>query len=101
MSKQTRITKSANGEECLVRIPGICTGDPATTIWSHARWGAAGRGRGIKAVDLAGTYCCTACDAVFDGQRNPPDGYTRDMVDADWCMGHFRSLVRLGEKGLI
>jgi hypothetical protein len=97
----SKITASANQEECLVRIPGVCTHDPATVIWSHARWGAAGRGKAIKAHDLAGAYCCTACDAVYDGQRKPPAGYTREQVDADWCMGHFRSLIRLAEKGLI
>lgn len=93
------ITKSANGEDCQVRIPGVCTHDPATTIWSHARWGAAGRGKAIKAIDLAGAYCCVNCDAAYDGQMKTM--YTRDQIDADWCQGHFRSLVILKQKGLI
>ena len=46
-------------------------------------------------------YACTACDAVYDGQRKPPSGYTREQVDADWCQGHFRSLVKLSQKGMI
>ena len=93
------ITKSAKGEECLVRLPGICTYDNEKTIWSHARWGAAGRGKSIKAPDIAGAYCCTSCDAAYDGQLKTY--MTRQEIDADWCMGHFRSLVRLTEKGLI
>lgn len=97
----SRITDSARGEECQVRIPDVCTHDPATVIWSHARWGAAGRGRSIKALDIAGAYACTACDAVYDGQRKPPKGMTRADVDADWCQGHFRSLVILSKKGLV
>lgn len=97
----SRITESARGEDCQVRIPGICTHDPATVIWSHARWGAAGRGKAIKATDAAGAYACTSCDAVYDGQRKPPEGMTREQVDLDWCMGHFRSLVLLAKKGLI
>ena len=95
----SKITQSANQEDCQVRIPGVCTHDPATVIWSHARWGAAGRGKAIKALDEAGAYCCTACDAVYDGQIKTI--YTRDQIDADWCMGHFRSLVILKQKGLI
>lgn len=95
------IRDSARGEACTVRLPTICTGDPETTIWSHARWGAAGKGGATKALDLAGAYACTACDAAYDGQRKPPPGYTRDDVDRDWCMGHFRSLVILAQKGLI
>lgn len=94
------IRESARGEQCLVRIPGVCTHDPATVIWSHARYGAAGRGKSTKATDLAGAYCCTACDAVYDGQRPRPEGMSRLDIDQAWDMGHFRSLVRLVEKGL-
>lgn len=97
----SRITESARGEDCTVRIIGICRGDPAYTIWSHARWIRAGRGKGIKAVDLAWAYACTACDALFDGQMKPPEGMTREEIDKDWMMGHLESLVILSNKGLI
>lgn len=96
-----RIRDSARGEECAVRIVGACTHDPAHTIWSHAPLQAAGKGRGWKSIDLAGAYCCTACDAVIDGQRPMPPGATRDSVMLDWFMGHMRSLVILKQKGLV
>lgn len=96
-----KIRDSARGEECTVRIVGACTHDPATTIWSHAPLGAAGKGGAIKALDLCGAYCCTACDAVVDGQRHLPPGASRESVMADWFMGHMRSLVRLRQKGLV
>ena len=95
------IRDSARGEECTVRLATVCTFDPAKTIWSHARWNYAGRGKSTKALDLAGAYACTACDAVYDGQAKRPDGMTQADVDADWNRGHFRSLIRLAEKGLI
>jgi hypothetical protein len=95
-----RIRDSARGEECTVRIVGACTYDPTHTIWSHAPLGAAGKGKSIKAIDLAGAYCCTACDAVIDGQRPLPPGATRESVMLDWFMGHMRSLVLLKRKGL-
>lgn len=95
----SKITASARGEDCQVRLTGVCTYNPETTIWSHARWGAAGRGKAIKAHDLAGAYCCTACDAVYDGQAST--SMTRAEIDYDWCMGHFRSLIILANKGLI
>lgn len=97
----SRITASANGEDCQVRIPGICTFDPAKTIWSHCRHGAAGKGRGIKALDIAGAYACTACDAAYDQLAGVPHTMTRAQVDLDWFMGHMRSLVILKDKGLI
>lgn len=98
--KSQRLRDSANGEECLVRIPG-CPGDPAMTIWSHAPLGAAGKGKSIKALDLCGAYCCTYCDAVIDGQRPMPAGYTRDQALMDWFYGHMRSLVRARQKGVL
>jgi hypothetical protein len=95
-----RIRDSAKGEDCTVRIVGACTHNPEHTIWSHAPLQAAGKGRGWKSIDLAGAYCCTACDAVIDGQRPLPPGATRDSVMLDWFMGHMRSLVILKQKGL-
>ena len=100
MTKQTAKTKSARGEECQVRIIGICTHDPEKTIWSHSRHGVAGRGKAIKALDIAGAYACTACDAAYD-QMQGVKHMTRAEVDLDWFMGHMRSLVILKEKGLI
>lgn len=96
----SRITESARGEECQVRIPGVCTFDPATTIWSHARHGSAGKGKGIKALDLCGAYACTACDAAYD-QMIGAKHMTREQIDLDWFHGHLRSLVILAKKGLI
>jgi hypothetical protein len=96
----SKITQSANGEDCQVRLPGVCTFDPAKTIWSHARHGAAGKGKGIKAIDEAGAYACTACDQAYDQLIGVPH-MTRSEVDLDWFHGHLRSLVILKEKGLI
>lgn len=95
------IRKSAKGEDCLVRLPGVCTFNPETVIWSHYRGSAGGKGLSHKSDDLCGAYCCTACDAVYDGQRRRPPGMTKAEVDIAWLQGHIRSLVRLKEKGLV
>ena len=84
-----------------MRIPGVCTFDPAMTIWSHARAIAGGKARGLKALDLCGAYACTSCDAVYDGQRKRPDGMPKHEVDLAWFEGHLRSLVILQQKGII
>ena len=60
-----------------------------------------GRPKSIKALDLAGAYACTACDALYDGQIPRPTEMTREQADLDWFMGHVRSLVILKDKGLI
>lgn len=95
-----KIRDSARGEQCTVRIIGVCTFDPEKTIWSHAPLGAAGKGGQIKALDLCGAYCCTACDAAVDQLAGLPPGVTRAQVLEDWFMGHMRSLVILRQKGL-
>jgi hypothetical protein len=98
--RSTKLRESANGEDCTVRLPG-CPADPAQTIWSHYRGSAGGKGGAIKSTDIAGAFACTYCDAVYDGQRPRPDGMTKEAVDLAWHEGHIRSLVRLGQKGLL
>jgi len=97
----SKIRESARGEDCQVRIPGICLFEPQYTIWSHFRGLAGGKGMSIKASDICGAYACTACDAVYDGQRPRPEGMTKEDVDLDWFAGHIRSLVILARKRLI
>lgn len=97
----SKIRDSARDEDCTVRLPGVCKWLPEFTIWSHAPFGSGGKGRSIKAIDLAGAYCCTACDAVIDRQVPLPFGMSREQVELDWFHGHLRSLVRLKEKGLL
>lgn len=99
-----RIRESARGEQCQVRYVGICSHDPAKTIWSHARWGAqlgeGGRGMSTKASDILGAYACTACDAAYDQMTGAGD-MTRAELDLDWMMGLLRSIVMLEKKGIV
>ncbi|MGA7781109.1 MAG: nuclease domain-containing protein [Paraburkholderia sp.] len=99
--RNQKIRDSARDEDCLVRLPGACLFDPRATIWSHYRGGAGGKAGALKADDLAGAYACTACDAVYDGQRPPPAGMTYADVVLAWHEGHIRSIVRLHAKGVL
>lgn len=61
---------SAKGEDCTLRIPGVCQFDPETTVLAHLPFG--GRGTGYKASDLHAVYACAACHDELDGRaRNP------------------------------
>lgn len=55
---------SARGQPCLVRLPGICNHDPATTVLAHLNGG----GMGTKKSDLQGAFCCSDCHDVIDGR---------------------------------
>lgn len=55
---------SARGQPCLVRIPGVCNHNPATTVLAHINGG----GMGTKTSDLFGAFCCSSCHDLIDGR---------------------------------
>lgn len=97
----SKIRESARGERCTIRVIGVCNGDPETTVWCHANGVRFGKGFAIKVNDLLGAYGCSACHAVYDGQRKRPAGMTQQDVELDFWRGHGESLIRLYEKGLV
>lgn len=58
----------ARDKPCMIRLPGICNRDPATTVLAHYRLISIS-GLGIKAPDILGAWACYDCHAVVDGQR--------------------------------
>lgn len=96
----SKITESARGEECQVRIPFVCNFNLETTVWAHANGLAAGKGRGLKSPDALGTYACSACHDVIDGRRIVP-GMSHDEIQLAFHQGHQRSFIKLLEKGLV
>lgn len=95
------IRDSANGEQCHMRLDGVCSGRADTTVWSHWPGLDGDRGLGLKALDLCGCYTCSACHDVTDGRAPLPAGLTRGEVVTAWLIGHMRSLVTLARKGLV
>ena len=59
-----KITQSAKGEECTVRIIGVCNFNSETTVFAHL----GGAGMGLKSHDIHGSYCCSSCHDVLDGR---------------------------------
>lgn len=93
----SKIRESARGEDCQIRLPGVCNHDPATVVWAHASGSAAGKGMGMKAPDILGAYACYACHMAVDGQTK----VSRHEVRLAFWEGHARSVIKLIEKGLI
>lgn len=89
-----KLRQSARGQECLVRIPGICNGDPATVVLAHV--GGAGMGR--KQPDILGAFACAACHDEIDRR-------TRYMSPDDARLAHYEGVMRTQlywiEAGLI
>lgn len=97
----SKITESARGEECDVRLPFRCSFDNTETVWSHINGISLGKGMGQKNIDEAGVYSCYQCHLTYERRLPPPVGMTRDDVELATLRGHIRSLRKLKEKGLI
>ena len=87
----SKYTKSAKGQDCQIRIPGVCNFNPETTVLAHLNGG----GMGMKALDIHGSYACSNCHDAVDGRLGYP-------VDGAFCLieryaleqAHFEGVLR-------
>lgn len=80
----SKLRESAKGQECLVRVPGVCNFNQETTILAHIN----GAGVGIKNHDLFGSHCCFACHTWLDG------GYSKDHTRDYRDLLHLQGMMR-------
>lgn len=95
--RMTPIRASARDEECTIRLPGVCSYDPAKTVLCHEN----GAGGGMKSPDECGAYGCHDCHMVLDGHVPRPAGLTRDAVLACFAEGNRLTRLILKRKGLL
>lgn len=91
----SKITKSAEREECQIRIPGVCNFDEATTIPAHKNGG----GMALKSSDTQIAYSCSKCHDVVDSRVK--SDFTTEEVLIMFYEGIFRTQLILIKKGLI
>ena len=60
---------SARGQECTIRLPGICNRDPATTVLCHLPGG----GTGMKHSDIHAAFACSSCHDEVDRRTQIDD----------------------------
>jgi hypothetical protein len=92
----TDLRKEARGRECMVRIPGVCNGDPATTVLAHLNGG----GMGMKRPDTSGAWVCSACHDAVDG-RTVHDPYSWEELSEMHLQGVIRTQEQLIREGKI
>ncbi len=97
--KSQAIRDSAKGEECAINLPG-CDGGGETTVWCHLPEGIAGRGMGLKGIDLLGAYGCRSCHDAVDRRAPRPARLTEHDVALMFYRGMAKSIVKLRQKGL-
>jgi hypothetical protein len=96
---QADIRQSARGQDCHMRLDGVCCHDPSTVVWSHWPGLDGGRGMGLKSVDIAGCYTCVRCHDAIDGRAPLPAGMMPEALELAWHRGHLRSLETLYRIG--
>lgn len=98
--KRSDIRDSARGEECAIRLPG-CDGGGETTVWCHLPEAVAGRGMGLKGIDILGAYGCRNCHDIVDRRAPRPGRMTEHDVALAFYRALARSVVKLAQKGLL
>jgi len=98
MAKQTKLTKSARGEECTLRLYPYCNGNTETTVLAHINCD--DKGMGIKSPDWWSCYSCSDCHDIIDGRRRADLPAHLDISEAI-LDGIYRTHKRMIEKGLI
>jgi hypothetical protein len=94
--RMTAIRSSAKNQECLLRFP-CCNHRIDTTVLCHRN----GAGGGMKAPDTDAAYGCYACHVVLDGHAPRPEGFTRDMMLAQFDVAVGLTHIELAAQGLI
>jgi hypothetical protein len=93
---EKKIQASARGEECTVRLPGICSHNPETVVFAHLNGVRFGHGVGKKT--RWGAYACHDCHMELDRQTT--------ILEKDYVkLAHYEAVIetldKLVEKGLI
>lgn len=94
----SKIRKSAQGKECLVRLEGVCNYDPETTVCAHiSRKGLSGMGQ--KTIDLCSVRACSNCHDVIDGRS--PSEMCGSKLDSRILDAICRTLIEYQKEGLL
>lgn len=95
----SKITDSARGENCTVRLPGICNHNPETVVFAHLNGVRFGHGTGQKVNDIHGAYACSDCHDAIDGRKRT------DCAQDELKLAHLEATIetqiKLAKKGLM
>ena len=95
--KQTKITKSAKGEDCSLQIFPYCSQNPEETILAHIN--SASKGIGKKSEDWFGVFSCSVCHDIIDKRRYTE--LTEEEIQKCILRGLHRTWIRWIEVGLV
>lgn len=88
----SKLRQSARGQECTVKIAGICNYDNATTVLAHLP--CVDKGMGFKSPDWWAAFACSSCHSVLDQHKIPIDLRAEYMLQA--LYETWRTWVKMG-----
>ena len=97
--KQSKLTKAARGRDCQIRVPGVCNGNPETTVLAHYRLAGTRSGMSIKPHDLQAAWACSACHDAVDSRSKTE--FSRDELRHMHLEGIVRTLDILVAEGKV
>jgi hypothetical protein len=95
---QDKITRSARGEACSLRVPGVCNFNRETTVFAHAPSRSSGMSK--KSENWWGAYACSGCHDFMDGRAISPYLDSSDKPGI-WLDGIHETQQKLIAKGLM
>lgn len=97
MFRSPKLMKVAQGQDCMLQIPGVCNGDSSTVVACHANWSEYGKGGALKAHDCYTAWGCSACHMALDQGMH----LDYDEKKFYWQRGFERTVLALFERGLV
>ncbi len=91
MFRSKRLLESARGQHCTLRIPGVCNGNPETTVAAHSNQLVHGKGMGLKAHDCFAAWACSSCHTEIDQGSK----LSRQEKDEYWQEGFERTILQM------
>lgn len=94
----SKITESAKGKPCQLRIPGHCRHDTEHTVCCHLRRpGVAGTA--LKPDDVLSVRGCDVCHEIIDGKRKSE--FSREQLDTFMLDAFCRTILQYKKEKLI
>jgi hypothetical protein len=82
----------------MVRLEGVCNGNPETTVLAHVRLVGVS-GMGMKSPDIIGAWACSSCHDAVD--RRAHMDMDREHVRLAHLEGMVRTLAQLDREDLL
>lgn len=97
--RNKKITKSARGESCTLRLDG-CDGGGETTVWAHSNFLEDGKGTSQKADDIFGCYACANCHDILDRRKRVPIG-SDEFLSKEELRDQFHRAMKVSIRRLL